>query len=160
MVMDFLTNSAYSALAAWLAVVLALVAIVPQISRWIQGLRRRWQRRNELQSSKDRRNYGLLLKQYRDYLDVLENLIILRSQIEAGSQTSSTPELRQGFENTRDGVYNSLEKRSDREEDMGVLQKLDVLEGRMVGVAEQRRMRDDLEARQAEIESHPLFRTL
>ncbi len=159
MIRDFLTNPTYLALAAWLAVVMALVAITPQVSGWIRALRGRWQERTALQSSKDRKNYQRLLDQYRGYLDVLENLIIMRSQAQRGKD-GFTPEMRQKLVEMRDDVYNSLEKRGDREEDMGTLQKLDVLEERMVGIAEQRRHRTDLEARQAEIEDHPVFRTL
>lgn len=58
---------------------------------------------------------------------------------------------------TRAGIYRSLEARGDREKDMGVLQKLDVLEERMAGIAEERRKRGDLETRQAEIEAHRLY---
>ncbi len=68
--------------------------------------------------------------------------------------------MRQRLVETRDGVFHSLQEHGAREDDMGVLQKLDILEERMVGIAEQRRKRDDLEARQAEIEDHPLFKTL
>ena len=58
---------------------------------------------------------------------------------------------------TRDRIYNSLEERSKKESSMGVFQLLDILEGRMVGIAEERRKRKNLHDRQAEIENHRLF---
>lgn len=96
------------------------------------------------------------MQKYESYLVILENLIIVRSHVEAGSDPW-TPELEQPFIQTRDGIDDSLEKRGKKQADMGVFQLLDVLEGRMVGVAEERRKRAELEARQTEIESHRLF---
>lgn len=158
MLRDFLTDPFWLAIAAWLAVILATLALTPQVVGLGWWLRKRWQKRGEIetQSKKDRSNYASLLKQYQDYLDILENLIVLRSQIEAGPD-EFTPELKQKLMDTRDRVYDSLEESSDREEDMGIFQKLDILEGRMVGIVEERRKRADLEVRQAEIESHRLF---
>jgi hypothetical protein len=98
----------------------------------------------------------LLLQKYESYLDLLANLIILRAQHEAGPD-EWTPELEQKFVETRDGIYHDLENRSKREKEMGDFQLLDILEGRMVGIADLRNKRAELQARQAEIESHPLF---
>ncbi len=144
----------------WLAVILAVLALMRQeivgLGCWLW---RRWQIRyipTNTQVHKDRDNYSLLLQKYEGYLTILENLIVLRSQVEAGSDPW-TPELEQQFVQTSDSIYDSLEKRSDHEEHMGVFQLLNVLEGRMVGIAEERRKRADLQTRQAEIESHPLF---
>lgn len=108
------------------------------------------------QPQKDRATYELLLQKYEGYLIFLENLIVLRSQIESGPDPF-TPELREKLVGVRDDVYHSLEKRGDVEEDMGDLQLLDALESRMVGIADLRRRREELEERQAEIENHPLF---
>lgn len=160
MLREFLTDPFSLAVAAWLAVIIAVIAIFrPEIAGLLHRLRGRWQERTELQSSKDRKNYDVLLGRYQKYLDILENLIIVRAQLERGSE-GFTPEMRQQLQDTRDGVYHDLEKRGEDEKDMGTFQLFEVLEERMVGIADQCRKREDLEARQAEIEDHPLFKTL
>jgi hypothetical protein len=67
------------------------------------------------------------------------------------------PELEQAFTDTRARIYNSLEKDGPKEDDMGIFQKLDILEYRTVGLGEQLERRKMLQERQAEIEAHPLF---
>ncbi len=144
---------------AWLAVFLATVALIPSVVNVARRLRTRWQNRHiprNTQVHKDRENYALLLEKYEGYLLLLENLIVIRSQVEVGPDPWP-PELEQQFVQTRDAVYDSLEKRGKKEKDMGEFQLMDVLESRMVGIAEERRKRAELEARQAEIEDHPLF---
>jgi hypothetical protein len=96
------------------------------------------------------------LQKYDAYLTLLENLIVLRSQVERGSDPW-TLALEERFVRERDHIYNSLEKRSGVEKEMGTFQKLDILERRMVGIADLRRRREELKGRQDEIESHPLF---
>ena len=153
MVPNFFTNP------GWIAVILATIALLPQVVRLGSWLRTRWQTRHiprNTQAHRDRANYTLLLQKYESYLILLENLIILRSQVEAGSEPW-TIELEQQFVQTRDHIYNSLEERSKKESSMGVFQLLDILEGRMVGIAEERRKRENLHDRQAEIENHRLF---
>ena len=143
----------------WWAVIIAVLALLPQLRNGGRWLWRRWSTRNlprNTQVHQDRENYGLLLEKYDSYLTLLENLIVLRAQVEAGSDPW-TPELEEEFVRVRDGIYQSLEKRSEVEKDMGDLQKLDILEGRMVGITDLRKRREELEERQAEIEAHPLF---
>lgn len=110
----------------------------------------------QTRGKKDHESYGLLLDRYGHFLSLLEDTIVIRAQVEAG-RAPFTRELEHEFAQTRDDILDRLEKRGEREEDMGIFQKLDVLEGRMVGIAEGRKRRDALEARQAEIEAHPLF---
>lgn len=143
---------------AWLGVNLASLALIPQVvmlGRWL------WRRSRapyvpRTQVQQDRENYGRLLQDYESNLLLLESLIVIRSQTEAGS-VPWTPELEQHFAETRDGVYNNLERRGNEESSMGILQKLDILEGRTVSLGEARQRRAELQARQAEIESHRLF---
>ena len=90
----------------------------------------------------------------------MEELIVIRAQSERDYENWTHEEkqqVEQQFAQTKSGVYRNLERRGDREEGMGILQKLDILEGRMIGIAEERRKRGDLENRQAEIENHRLF---
>ncbi len=144
---------------AWLAVLLATLALIPQLVKGGRWLWQRWQMRHfpkDTQPQKDRVAYGLLLQKYEGYLTMLENLIVLRSQVERGPDPF-TPEMRERLVSLRDDIYASLEKRGKVENEMGDLQKLDILEGRMVGIADLRRRREELEERQAEIENHPLF---
>lgn len=159
MIRDFLTDPAWVAVAACLAVILAAVASIPlvvQLGRWLGQRRQTRHLPKNTQVHKDRANYGRLLQKYEGYLTILENLIVVRSQVKRGSGPW-TPELEQHFLQTRDHIFHELEKRGKREGQMGVFQLLDVLEERMVGIAEERRKRADLQARQAEIENHPLF---
>src|SRR5947209_19795793 len=103
----------------WLAVLLATLALIPQLIKAGQWLWKRYQTRyipRNTQAHKDRANYGLLLQKYESYLDLLENLIIIRAQHEAGPDEWN-PELEQQFVETRDGIYHSLEKRSNVEEE-------------------------------------------
>src|SRR4051794_1028990 len=88
----------------WLALIVSIVALTPQVvklGRWLW--KRRYQRfmPKNTQVHKDHTNYDLLLQKYEGYLTILQNLIILRSQIEAGSDPW-TPELEQQFVQTRD----------------------------------------------------------
>lgn len=108
------------------------------------------------QAHKDRRNYERLLQDYEGNLTLLENLIVIRSQVEASAEPW-TSELESKALDIRDKIYRNLEKRSEHEKHMGIFQKMDVLEGRMVGIAEERRKRADLQARQTDIENHRLF---
>ncbi len=144
---------------AWLAVIIACVALLPQLVRlgiWSVKRWQTWRSTIPTQSAKDRAVYGKLLDQYEKYLSLLEDLIILRAQFERGPD-EWTPELQQKFSETRDMVYGSLEEQGDREEDMGIFQKLDILEDRTIGLAEQLKRRGKLRERQAEIEAHRLF---
>ena len=153
MLPDFLTDP------SWLGVIVTVaLPVAGWAGRWAWE---QWRRSKQplvpqTQSKKDHRNYDLLLHKYESYLDLLSDLIVIRAQVEAGPD-EYTPELEREFIRTRDGVYRRLEVRGEREKDMGVFQLLDVLEGRMVGAKEQRKKRTELEARQAEIEDHPLF---
>jgi hypothetical protein len=157
-ILDFLTDPVWLGVAAWSAVMLATLALIPQAVKLGRWLHKRRQQRfiPQTQSKKDRANYGLLLQKYEGYLDILSDLIVLRSQLERGPD-EFTLELELEFVRTRDDVYHSLEKRSKREKEMGVSQLLEVLEERMVGTADLRNKRDELQVRQAEIENHPLF---
>jgi hypothetical protein len=153
MLRDILTNP------AWLAVVVAVVALIPQIIKagiWSWRKWGEWRNTIPTKSAKDRANYAKLLDQYEKYLSLLEDLIIIRAQHEWG-QHEWTPEVEQKFAETRDHVYHSLEKTSHTEDDMGVFQKLDVLEYRTVGLGEQIERRAELRQRQDEIEAHHLF---
>ena len=143
---------------AWMAVFVAVVALMPEAVRLARWLRKRHKTpfTPKTQSGKDRENYALLLHKYKSYLGLLEDMIILKAQHNRGPD-EWTPELEQRFVETLDGVYNSLEKFGDREDDMGVFQLLDILEERMVGTAKERRERAELEERQADIENHALF---
>ena len=158
MVADLLSVADFLIEPEWLAVILAALALVPQLVTLGRWLHKRQQQGfiPQTQSKKDRANYSRLLQQYESYLDLLSDLIVIRSQIERGPD-DFTPEMEQKFVRTRDGVYHSLEKRSKREKEMGVFQKLEVLEGRMVGMADLCNKRAELQTRQAEIEDHPLF---
>ena len=154
-ILDFLTDPIWLGVAAWSAVILATLPQAVKLCRWLH--KRRQQRFiPRTQSKKGRANYGLLLQKYESYLDLLSDLITIRSQIERGPD-EFTPELEVEFVRTRDDVYHSLEKRSKREKEMGVFQLLEVLEERMVGTADLRNKRAELQTRQAEIENHPLF---
>lgn len=108
------------------------------------------------QNKKDRKNYGLLLNKYENYLNLLEDTIVIRAQHKHGPDPY-TPELEQTFVETRDRIFSSLEKRAEHEDEMGVFQLLDILEERMVRITDLRKRRDELRARQVEIENHPLF---
>ena len=143
---------------AWIAILVAVIALMPEAVRLAHWLWKRYKTpfKPKTQSSKDRENYALLLHKYKSYLGLLEDTIILKAQHNRGPD-EWTPELEQRFVETLDGIYNSLERLSDREEDMGVFQLLDILEERMVGIVKERRERAELEERQAEIENHPLF---
>lgn len=115
-----------------------------KLGSWLWG---RWRTRHlprNTQTQKDRKNYNLILEKYEGYLALLEDLIVLRSQVEAGPD-SWTPELEREFTRVRDRIYCSLEKRSDAEKEMGDFQLLDILEGRMVGVTDLRNRREELE---------------
>lgn len=142
----------------WIAIIISIVALVPSLGSLVRWAWKRWREpfTPKTQSKRDRRNYDLLLHKYESYLDLMSDLIVVRAQVEAGPE-DYTPELEEHFVRARDEVYNSLEKRSKREKDMGVFQLLDILEGRMVGAKEQREKRTALENRQADIEDHPLF---
>lgn len=83
-------------------------------------------------------------------------MIILRSRVLVGTEGWNS-ELQQQFVQTRDGIYDNFERNDPSYKDMGIFQKLDILEGRLVGIAEQRKRRDELQTRQAEIENHPMF---
>src|SRR5215210_4323862 len=127
----------------WLALIVAIVALIPQIIKLARRMWKRWNDRfmpRNTQVHKDRANYNLLLQKYEGYLVILENLIVLRYQVQRGPDPF-TPELKQQFVQTRDGVYDNLEKRSKREKEMGVFQMLEVLEDRMVGMADLRNKR-------------------
>ena len=141
----------------WVAVVVAVLVASP-FTALVQYVWKRWREpfTPETQSKRDRRNYDLLLHQYESFLDLLSDLIVIRAQIEAGP-SEYTPEMEQRFITTRDGIYGSLETRGKHEKEMGIFQKLDVLEGRMVDAKEQRKKRTALENRQDAIEEHPLF---
>jgi len=89
-------------------------------------------------------------------LVLLEGMVILKAQLNRGLD-ARTPELEQPFVKASYKVYISLEKRSDREEEMGVFQLLDILEDRMVSISQERRERAELEERQAVTENHPHF---
>jgi hypothetical protein len=144
---------------AWAAAIFALLLLIPEIIKAGRWLRWRWETRHlprNTQAHKDRTNYERLLQKYESYLIILENLIVLRSQIQAGPDPF-TPELKEKLVKTRDHVSRELEHRSNVEKDMGIFQLLDVLEGRMVAIADLRRKREDLEKRQGDIEKHPLF---
>lgn len=144
----------------WWGVILATVALTPLIVALAKWLKHRWNTRHlptNTQAHKDRRNYERLLRDYEGNLTLLEDLIVIRSQVEASKTTSWTSELQSKAVHTRDKIYRNLERRSENERHMGIFQKMDALEGRMVGIAEERRKRIDLETRQAEIESHHLF---
>ena len=105
---------------------------------------------------KDRENYALLLDKYEGYLTVLRELLILRSQTTYG-KPSENPDIRERLIEVRDRLYHSIEKQGETEDEMGDLQKLDILESRNVGIDDLRKRRQELEELQAEIESHPLF---
>jgi hypothetical protein len=105
---------------------------------------------------KDHATYVKLLDQYENYLNLLEDLIIIRSQVEAGSE-EYTLELELEFVDTRDSIFHKLERSGERETQMGIFQKLDVLEGRNIGLEDQQDRRAELDDRQAKIERHPLF---
>lgn len=102
------------------------------------------------QSQEDHDSYALLLQNYESYVELLNDLIILRAQVARGPDEWS-PELEERFVETRDGIYQSLEK------PMGLFEKLDILEGRNTGLTDERKKRAELAARQAEIEGHRLF---
>lgn len=142
----------------WIAVIIAILALVLQAVIPVRRLRRRWREpiKHESQSKKDRHSYDFLLRKYEVYLDLLSDLIVIRAQVEAGP-SEYTPEMEREFIRTRDGIYRSLETRGKHEKEMGVFQLMDILEGRMVGAKELRKRRTALEERQAEIEDHPLF---
>lgn len=108
------------------------------------------------QSAEDRENYIKLLDTYEQNLELFEEMIILRSRVLVGTEGWNS-ELQQQFVQTRDGIYDNLERNDPSYKDMGIFQKLDILEGRLVGIAEQRKRRDELQTRQAEIENHPMF---
>lgn len=142
----------------WIAVIIAIVALAPQVVTLVRWALKRWREpfTPQTQSKKDRHNYDLLLHKYEGYLDLFSDLIVLRARIEAGP-SEYTPEMEQKFIRTRDGIYQSLETRAKHEKGMGVFQLLDILEGRMVDAKEQRKKRTALENRQDAIEEHPLF---
>lgn len=141
----------------WLAVILAVLA-APPVSAGVRWVWKRWREpfTPKTQSKKDRRNYDLLLHQYEGYLDLFCDLIVIRARIEAGP-SEYTPEMERKFITTRDGIYGSLETRAKHEKGMGIFQKLDILEGRMVGGKQQRDRRTALENRQDAVEEHPWF---
>lgn len=144
---------------SWLGVILTALALILPAAGWTaRGLWSRWRAPYVPRTHvhKDRENYGLLLQDYESNLALLESLIILRSQVEAGPG-DWTPELEQHFAQTRDKVYRNLERRGDEEDAMGIFQKMDVLEGRTVSLGEALQKRADLRARQIEIENHRLF---
>ncbi len=89
-------------------------------------------------------------------MTLLEGIVILKAQLKRGLD-AWTPELEQPIVKASYKVYISLHKRSNREEEMGVFQLLDILEDRMVGIAQERRERAELEERQAVTENHPLL---
>jgi len=143
----------------WLGVIIGTLALTPQVVKlgvWSVKRWKTWRNTIPTKSAKDRAVYGKLLDQYEQYLSLMEDLIILRAQFERGSD-EWTPELQQRFSETRDRVYNSLEKQGDREDDMGIFQKLDILEERTIGLGEQLKRRGKLRDRQDEIEVHRLF---
>lgn len=143
---------------AWLAVLLSALALIRPVKQ-ARRLNDWWQTRHfpkNLRSHKDRKDYELLLRKYEAYLDLLENLIVTRSQVEEGSR-EWTPGENDTAIAVRENIYSYLEQHAKKEKDMGVFQLLDVLDRRMVGATEERSKRSQLEARQAEIEKHPLF---
>lgn len=143
---------------AWVAVVLSSLALIPHLVRLVYWMSKRWQepKRIKTQSMKDHATYVKLLDQYENYLNLLEDLIIIRSQVEAGSE-EYTLELELEFVDTRDSIFHKLERSGERETQMGIFQKLDVLEGRNIGLEDQQDRRAELDDRQAKIERHPLF---
>jgi hypothetical protein len=88
---------------AWLAVVIAVGALIPQVKKagiWSWRKWRDWRNTIPTQGAKDRKNYGKLLDQYEKYLSLLGDLIIRRAQHERGpdewtpswNRRSRTPE--------------------------------------------------------------------
>jgi hypothetical protein len=75
MLHDVLTNP------AWLAVVIAVGALIPQVKKariWSWRKWRDWRNTIPTQGAKDRKNYGKLLDQYEKYLSLLERVMNLR----------------------------------------------------------------------------------
>ena len=125
---------------AWIAVILATLAIIPQVVSLIRWAWRRWRAPYEpkTQIQADRAAYDSLLRQYDAYLNFLESLVVMRAQHEAGPD-EWTPELWAGLVEHRDQIYENLENRGNKEEEMGIFQKLDILEGRTASLGERGR---------------------
>lgn len=144
----------------WWAVIIATIALMPLVVKSGRWLKQRWESRHlptNTRAQKDRRDYNRLLQDYEANLTMLENLIVIRSQVEASKDTQWTEELQQQAIGTRDKAYRNLRRESEAERDMGIFQKMDALENRMVGIQEEQRRRAELGQRQAEIEAHRLF---
>lgn len=146
-------------LPSWLAAFFALITVIPlAVAAW-RWLRRWWKTRHlprNTQVHQDRANYVLLLDKYEAYLTLLRNVLIIRSQTQHAN-VADNPEVVQKMVETRDGLYQILEKQGEDESEMGDLQKLDHLESRNVGIEDLIERRRKLEDLQAEIENHPLF---
>jgi hypothetical protein len=80
------------------------------------------------------------LDQYEQYLELLEKTQAIRQRHPENSKVE------QETINTRDHIYDNLEKPK------GVLEKLDTLEARNVGMSHEENRRAHLRTRQAEIE--------